>query len=154
VRFLKRFEPTLADLLRFEQEFRRFSQGSDSVSDFVERIDRDRDFLASHDRKLGDVTVRNIFIAGLRKSISSHVASVLTLKPDADYEVCDEIANYHPEVDSRGGSGNPRMQGLGRDKPRSGKYCAYRKVTTHDTDSFNVVKRLKVEGHGKKKPAK
>jgi hypothetical protein len=36
VRFLKRFGPTPADLLRFEEEFQRLSQGSDSVSDFVQ----------------------------------------------------------------------------------------------------------------------
>jgi hypothetical protein len=63
-RFLKRFGPTPADLLRFEQSFQRLTQNNDPVSEFIQRIDKERDFLAAHGRKFDDTSVRNILIAG------------------------------------------------------------------------------------------
>jgi hypothetical protein len=61
---LKRFGPTPADLLRFEQSFQRLTQNNDPVSEFIQRIDKERDFLAAHGRKFDDTSVRNILIAG------------------------------------------------------------------------------------------
>jgi Retrotransposon gag protein len=161
-RFLHRFGPTPQDLLRFEQQFQRLTQGTDSVPDFVQKIDRERDFLAAHQRVFDDTAVRNILISGLRKVISAHVSSVLTLKPDADYEVCVGVANSHPDAASRcsDGSHKPRLQRMqgrntrgnehrnNRNKPYRdpSKHCAYHKCDGHTLDECHAVRRLKAAG--------
>lgn len=159
-RFLRRFGPTPADLLRFEQEFQRLTQGSDTVSDFVQKIDKERDFLAAHQRVFDDTTIRNILIAGLRRTISAHVSSVITLQPTADYEACVEVANSHPEANTRGNGGGgarPRLQGMNAPNRRtsrrnnnrnrdSSKYCAYHRCEGHTTDECNAVRKLKAAG--------
>jgi hypothetical protein len=162
--FLKRFGPTPTDLRQFEQDFQRLTQGSESVSEFVQRIDKERDFLAAHQRTFDDITVRNVLIAGLRKILSSHVSSVLTLRPDADYETCVEVANSHPEADSRA---KPRLQVFRTNPPRrnesrtrrapeqgnrSDKYCVYHRGNCgFNTDDCPAVRRLKAAGKWRSK---
>jgi hypothetical protein len=111
-----------------------------------------------------DVAVCNILLSrsGLRKTISSQVSSVLTLKPDASYETCVEVAQSHPEADLRGGSGvsKPRMQVMqsnnrrprrnNRDPRKNNrdptKHCACHNCDGHTIDECHAVRRLKAAG--------
>lgn len=108
--FLTRFGPRPQDLLVFEQQFQRLTQGADTVAEFVQRLDKERDFLAAHKRIFDDTAIRNILISGLRKAISAHVSSVLSLQPTADYEVCVGVASSHPEAEVRGAHGAPSVR--------------------------------------------
>jgi hypothetical protein len=160
VRFLARFGPTTADLNQWEQEFQRMIQTNQTVSDFAQSIDASRDVLASSDRVFDDVAVRQIFVAGLRPSVRQHVNSQIAVDNTVTYERCVEIACSHVDANLR--TGGPRLQGMtGKDSnnknkdQRSGKYCAYHKVTTHATEDCAVVRRLKAAGkwRGKPRPA-
>jgi hypothetical protein len=156
-RFLQRFGPTPQDLLKYEQDFQRLSQGKSTVGEFVQRIDTERDFLAACGRTFDDTSVRNILIGGLRKSIAQHVSSTLCAKPDANYDTCVQFALSHVDADSRD---TGRLATFQHDKSRddSVKRCAYHKGTSgHTTDECRVVKQLKAKGlwgKDKNKPKK
>jgi hypothetical protein len=155
-RFLVRFGPTTADLNTWEQEFQRMTQSNQTVNEFVQAIDQARDILASSSRTFDDRVVRQIFVAGVRPSIRQHINSQIAVDNTLTYDRCVEISHSHADADIRSG---PRCQGLNGQNPskeqpskRTGKYCAYHKVTTHSTEDCSVVRRLKAEGKWRGKP--
>lgn len=159
--FKKRFGASDIDTSYLRRQFRRFRQhDGDTVNKYYTALLQLSSQIALNGAGLSDNDIVDQFVHGLKPALSDLVfheqiraGRTYTLdeivKIAEDIERSERLKNRKIPAGASGKNVAPQANAL----QKTGKYCAYHKSTSHNTDDCKRVIQLKKEGKWRGKPA-
>lgn len=156
--FISRFGASDVDTSYLRRQFRRFHQReSDSVNKYYTSLLNVSSQIALNGNGLSDDDLVDQFVYGLKSNLSDLVFHE-QIRAGRKYSL-DEIVKIAEDIERserlKGRKTHPGNSGPSASVSafqKAGKYCAYHKSTSHNTDDCKRVIQLKKEGKWRGKP--
>lgn len=158
--FVARFGASDVDTSYLRRQLHRFRQrDSDGVNKFYAGLLDLSSRVALNGAPVSDTELVDLFVGGLKPSLSDlvfreQIRAGRAYKIDEIVKIAEDIERTERLASRKGTSGAPGANLSAFQKSNTGKWCAYHKTNTHNTDDCKRVIQLKKEGKWRGKASK